>query len=890
MQAVTDHLPIWSREHSAPAAESHTAPAATTGAVRGPWEISRLWAAALLILLTAFGGVIRFYWIDKPSLWNDEAHTYRRVTQSFQVMLDHIQGDGFAPLHYEAYWALGHWNGAALLDPVRELLQCLRKGTVFSQWLPRLRAGEFTPTTDRLFSGDPATLTPFWMRLIPSLAGTLMVPAMYFLARQLSSRRVALVAAAFAASSAYLMAYSHDAKMYMPFWLFCALNVGSLLWWFNTGRRIAWLAWIASGLAMGGTNAIGLVILGLQPLMLLTIWRPSTERIRQRLASLRQGAAGSLALSASAWGRLAGFVALDYLRHWRRFLLFAAGMAVIVSGPAVHYLYFNRWQQRVGESGWSASGLAWVPPVVQGRDGRNAVLFVTSALMYSWEWPGPNYRDDPRQINSNGMFNLMLQGVNIDAGLMTALKAGVVLVLILAAIGALPWSARLRGQGPRDPPTAPWWRSALWLSVWMIVPAYGFYVASFENHATPGYWLGAVNSFVGDAFHNGASTVAAAVLPGFVAGWISSITVNHVWCILIPMLIVMGVTCILWRPLAPLFAGILGLLVLVALHVAVFQSGVLKTSELLWWQRVHLFGQHLADVLTRPALLLAALMLLPPAVWYYCGRDPLARCLRLLGLAAIVALVLCLCWAVDAYFTANPRPADAGPIWMPRYVAFIWPAMAVALAILFMRLPTRTLRIVAISIFIGANLAQSWGRMFAGSEPPVDLIVADVWATQDPNGPARAYVAEGSQTAHPAGGTIENRPGKYYASIASGIKLMPQDFVNQPITRFMTVHRPASILSDVQRMPQLRRIIVWDRVRERPRDADPAGDDLLRQLGPDWRMEEAAYFPVRYHWNWSYLYTARRREYVKQTPPPQRPMDQIETAPAVTWLANPDPH
>jgi hypothetical protein len=272
--------------------------------------------------------------------------------------------------------------------------------------------------------------------------------------------------------------------------------------------------------------------------------------------------------------------------------------------------------------------------------------------------------------------------------------------------------------------------------------------------------------------------------------------------------------------------------VLVALHVAVFQSGVLKTSELLWWQRVHLFGQHLADVLTRPALLLAALMLLPPAVWYYCGRDPLARCLRLLGLAAIVAVVLSLCWAVDAYFTANPRPADAGPIWMPRYVAFMWPAMAVALAMLFMRLPTRTLRIVAISIFIGANLAQSWGRMFAGSEPPVDLIVADVWATQDPNGPARAYVAEGSQTAHPAGGTIENRPGKYYASIASGIKLMPQDFVNQPITRFMTVHRPASILSDVQRMPQLRRIIVWDRVRERPRDADPAGDDLLRTTWP----------------------------------------------------------
>src|SRR5947207_757996 len=95
-----------------------------------------------LLALTAFAAFLRLYYINYPAIWNDEAHVYRRITGTFQELLDIIQNDGFAPLHYELYWWLAHKLGGA-------------------------------------------NLTAFWLRLVPAIAGTLMVPAMYFLARQL---------------------------------------------------------------------------------------------------------------------------------------------------------------------------------------------------------------------------------------------------------------------------------------------------------------------------------------------------------------------------------------------------------------------------------------------------------------------------------------------------------------------------------------------------------------------------------------------------------------------------------------------------------------------------------------------------------------------------------
>src|SRR5205085_1325845 len=119
----------------------------------------------------------------------------------------------------------------------------------------RLRdAGEGPKTKRDLQPRSPlipggVRMTPLVMRLVPAIAGTLMAPAIYFLAIQLANRRVALVAALFAATSAYLLVYSRDAKMYMHFWLMCTLSMASLLWWLRTRSRVSWLCWVAASVA-----------------------------------------------------------------------------------------------------------------------------------------------------------------------------------------------------------------------------------------------------------------------------------------------------------------------------------------------------------------------------------------------------------------------------------------------------------------------------------------------------------------------------------------------------------------------------------------------------------------------------------------------------------------
>src|SRR5262245_44354443 len=119
--------------------------------------------------LTIVGGVLRFMRLAHPPLLFDEAATYTRVVGSFREMLEILRFDGFAPLHYELYWLMSRFM----------------------------------------------RLTPTVMRIVPAISGTLMVPATYFLARQVVGRRVATLAAALTAVSGWQLVYSRDAKMYM---------------------------------------------------------------------------------------------------------------------------------------------------------------------------------------------------------------------------------------------------------------------------------------------------------------------------------------------------------------------------------------------------------------------------------------------------------------------------------------------------------------------------------------------------------------------------------------------------------------------------------------------------------------------------------------------------
>src|SRR5205085_11979040 len=114
------------------------------------------------------------------------------------------------------------------------------------------------------------TLSPVAMRLIPAIAGTFMIPATYALARQVTSRRVATLAAALTAFSAYQFVYSRDAKMYMELWLLGTLFIAALLAWLPRPTVLLWLAWTAAAAAANATQALGLCFVGVALLLVLT--------------------------------------------------------------------------------------------------------------------------------------------------------------------------------------------------------------------------------------------------------------------------------------------------------------------------------------------------------------------------------------------------------------------------------------------------------------------------------------------------------------------------------------------------------------------------------------------------------------------------------------------
>lgn len=367
-------------------------PSATLDAMppREPSSCRRSYVPLLILLLiTAFGAAIRFYRLGFPALWNDESLVYWRVCGTYAQMLKPLSKDGFPPLHYSLYWLIGHYF----------------------------------------------KLTPQVMRFIPALAGTLMIPAMYALARQMLPRSTALLAAAFTACSAFMLFYSRDTKMYPDAWLFVTLNLACLLWWFRTKKSTAWLCWIATGCAMVGIHASALAILAVSPILLLT----------QRQL------------------------------HWKHAVLFVIGMIVIVSGPVGYFTKFNHWTENVEDRGWRASGIGWVGGFNGDRTGPQHVQYTTTAFLIGWEWPRDDYLTSTREP--------------IAEPLLRAPMAAATEVLFLLSLGLLPWPLFLRPRRDADPALEPQWRVFFWLACLTVLPAYTFYCRSVQDFVSPRAWL-----------------------------------------------------------------------------------------------------------------------------------------------------------------------------------------------------------------------------------------------------------------------------------------------------------------------------------------------------------------------------------------------------------------
>jgi 4-amino-4-deoxy-L-arabinose transferase-like glycosyltransferase len=354
-------------------------------------------SVAVVLLLTLVGGAFRFLTLARPVVWFDEAQTFRRVSGSFSAMMQKLRNDGFVPLHYWIEWGLG-----------------------------------------RLLGG-PTHLTPFWLRFMPALAGTLMVPAMYGLARQFCSKRTALLVAAFTTCSAYMNIFSHDAKMYMPLWLFCALSTTCLLIWSRKGGRAAWVGWVAASGLMVAFHASGLALLAVQPIIFLF-----SRNVHDR----------------------------------RRTVSLVIGLAVIVAAPLCYYTCFNRWVHEVRHGRWDeTSGLAWLANYQAGRTRSEMLVYAASSYLSGWEWPASVRKSaDPVPPGDiAAMCPPAAKGLYIPTSILITFVIANVLLIELAALGAFSGVRTRISLGAGKLSSDTWWRNAIILSVWVVVPMYAFF-------------------------------------------------------------------------------------------------------------------------------------------------------------------------------------------------------------------------------------------------------------------------------------------------------------------------------------------------------------------------------------------------------------------------------
>ena len=835
MTTATEDVPIASPTLGYATSVQPAAPAGQT--IRGPFRIR--WHVLTLLGIVLLGGVLRFSFMSRPLLWGDDAYTVYRTHADYQAMLNILQNDGFTPLHYELYWLLGRAAGT--------------KDSIISS------------------SGQSVVhsvgMTPLVVRLLPAFWGTLMVPAMYLLAVHLVRRRTALVIALFTACSAYLLGYSRDGKMYIMQWSLSALSAGCLLWWFKSGLRIAWLAWVASSLGMASSHMTGMALLPLEALFFLT---------RSNV-------------------------------HWKQSILFVIGLAIAIVPPAGYMTQFNRWvQDQVEDFGFEVEGLGWIGPYNEGRTGPELVRYAASAYLFSWEWPKSVHSSKRPAADPS-------TERGIPTWILIGLKTATALFILLAAAGAMPWSRKLRGIRDDEPtPPQPWWRVVLWIGAWLIIPIYFIYCRSVTDFASPKDWWGDIGAFLaGNAWTDPAGGVRIAF-----------------WIVLAVAAAIVATLVFFFPRFRRAVVLLFPLLAVAGLLVAILRSGIPSATPrgAEWVGPVARPIQQWTDWMADPVLIAGLVIVLPGVALFYCAPTWRKRLARVGQFAVVTAALLACCWVIydrvqnkfnkEVAQVLEPSAQDTTAsavlaryspgqieqakervearawqsIFMPRYVGFVWIAFGIALCALLMRLPTRGLRIAAIALLLGVNLAQFAGRLFAGTEPPLDRVAHDVWRYDshnpqyDPTG--RVYVDDSpvGGSGHPGWGLMAGQQGKYYLGLERGYWIHPTEWKSASSTRYFDIHPIAGSggpngggprrgngsaglagLASEARSGTLKRVIVWEKhFGESSPDDMTAADPVERILGEHWERKSLQDYTVRFHWNWAQLYVYRRSEYVKK--------------------------
>jgi hypothetical protein len=111
----------------------------------------------------------------------------------------------------------------------------------------------------------------FAVRLPSLIAGTLVIPVLYELGRELYDRRTGLTAAAFVAVSPVLIWYSQEVRMYEFVALFGLLALLTQLRAIREGTMLNWAAYILATAALLWSHYFGLLLIGVQQLIFVGV-------------------------------------------------------------------------------------------------------------------------------------------------------------------------------------------------------------------------------------------------------------------------------------------------------------------------------------------------------------------------------------------------------------------------------------------------------------------------------------------------------------------------------------------------------------------------------------------------------------------------------------------
>ena len=184
---------------------------------RGEPDTTR--STALWILLGVTLGALALRLAVPRGIWLDEAISIHQAHLSFHDLFENLQyGDRHPPLHHVVLWL----------------------------------------TVKAFGDGELA------VRMPSIIAGTLAIPALYLLGRELYDRRTGLVAAAFGAASPLLIWYSQEARMYAFVELFGLLALWTQLRAIRNPSMGNWAAYILATAALLWSHYFGLLLIGVQ--------------------------------------------------------------------------------------------------------------------------------------------------------------------------------------------------------------------------------------------------------------------------------------------------------------------------------------------------------------------------------------------------------------------------------------------------------------------------------------------------------------------------------------------------------------------------------------------------------------------------------------------------